>query len=355
MNIYTLKALKGGIREYVNILISIYYLYDNKESINYLNSLYEQLDSINDYNNLLGIKKNIINIQNNSKINYEKKIVGISSKLSRKFTERELGLIDRGYSSEDIINLCGYSDEQFKTIANIIISSISTGCKKVKNPKCIFIGGQPGCGKSTISIKLKDTFINDGAIEIGIDNFRSYHPNYLMMEKIINNHWKNRKRTKNDSPGNDIADFTHKFAGDMTDYLVDFFTNNDNEYKYNLIIEWGMRTPEEPLKMMKILKEKGYFNIVNFIVVDKKSSYEACVLRADVMDGLEHIVRRIPKYFHDLCIKTLPDSCNKIYEDGYINNNFIDQFSLVTRNGIVLWDKNNKLKPGIIYKKYLNK
>mgnify|MGYP003318895747 CR=1 FL=1 len=40
------------------------------------------------------------------------------------------------------------------------------------------------------------------------------------MEKCIRKHWKNRKESINDTPGNDIADFTHWFAGDMTDRLI---------------------------------------------------------------------------------------------------------------------------------------
>ena len=353
MSDFSLKALKGGIREYINILISIYYLYDNKSNIGYLNELYNELENVDNYKDLDIIKKNIIKIQDETTIDLNNKIVSDGSKLNRELTSREIGLIDRGYSYEDIINICGYSDEQFKIIADVIISDISNGCSKVKNPTCIFVGGQPGCGKSTNSIKLRESFLNDGAIEIGIDNFRSYHPNYLQMEKIINEHWVNKIPSENDSPGNDIADFTHKFAGDMTDYLVDYFIYNND--KYNLIIEWGMRTPDEPLKMMKILKNIGYYNIVNFVVVDKKSSYDACVLRADAMDGLAHITRRIPKYFHDLCVKTLPDSCNKIFEDGYINNNYIDQFVLISRDGDIIWDSNCNNKPGDIYNIYLNK
>ena len=353
MDQYSLKALKGGIREYINILIAIYNLYDETSNISYLNELYKKLDYIDNIDELNIIKDSIVKIQDNTKIEYNKKIIKGFNKLDRELTERELGLVDRGYSKEDIINLSGYTDETFKMIADVIIANISMDCNKVNNPTCIFIGGQPGCGKSTNSLKLKEAFLQNGAIEIGIDNFRPYHPNYLEFEKIIKDHWVNRVQTENDSPGNDIADFTHKFAGDMTDYLVDYFTHIDG-FKYNLIIEWGMRTPEEPLKMMKILKNIGYKNIVNFVVVNKDLSFEACVLRADVMDGLEHVVRRIPKYFHDLCVKTLPDSCNKIYEDGYINNHFIDQFILISRDGEVIWDTNNTDKPSLVYNNYLN-
>ena len=354
MDIYSFKALKGGIREYINILISLYTIYDNKDVLNTLNDLYNKLELVNDYEELNNLKNDIIDIQNNNIIDINNKIINGYSKLDRDFYDREKGLIKRGYLKEDIIDVCGYSDDDFKKIADVIISNISNECKKIDKPTCIFVGGQPGCGKSTISIKMKDYFSEDGAVEIGIDNYRSYHPNYLKMEELIKRHWKDRVRSENDSPGNDIADFTHKFAGDMTDYIVEHFINNTKD-KYNLIIEWGMRTPEEPLHMMKKLKDIGYKVIVNFVVVDKESSFNACVLRADAMDGEEHIVRRIPKEFHDMCVRTIPDSCDEIYDIGYNYNNFIDQFVLMSRDGNVLWDNTNNYKPGNLYKDYLDK
>ena len=353
MNTYSFKALKGGIREYISILIAIYTIYDELSVIDDLNHLYNKLDNTNSIDDLNDIKDSIIRLQDEVIINTDKKIINDYSKLDRDLTDREISLIDRGYSKEDIINYSGYSLDTFKKISQVIINHISKSCNKVSNPICIFVGGQPGCGKSTNSLKLKEAFLENGAIEIGIDNFRPYHPNYLEIENIIKKHWEGRIQTDNDSPGNDFADFTHKFAGDMTDYLVDYFTNTHGD-KYNLIIEWGMRTPVEPLKMMKILKDIGYKNIVNFVVVYKEESYNACILRADVMDGLEHVVRRIPRYFHDLCVKTLPDSCNTIYKDGFINNKYIDQFILISRDGAVIWDTSNKNEPGIIYNKYLN-
>ena len=353
MNDYSMKALKGGIREYIDILISIYYIYDNIDNIDNLKKIYNKLDGINNYKDLEIIKKDIITIQDNTEIDLEKKIVNENSLFIDELSVRENDLINRGYSRELVLDLCSYNQEQLEKIVDIILYDISKNCKTVSNPLCIFIGGQPGCGKSTNSLKLKESFSTEGAVEIGIDNYRSYHPNYLRIEDAIREHWKNRKITSNDSPGNDIADFTHRFASEVTDCLVDILINKNK--KYNLIIEWGMRTPDEPLKMMKILKEKGYKNIINFVVVDEKSSYNACIIRADSMDGLKHIVRRIPKYFHDLCVKTLPNSCNKIYKEGFIKNNYIDHFILISRDGNTIWNDSFVEEPINTYKEYLYK
>ena len=357
MKDYSFDHLKGGVREYINILIAIIdnYLASNKndkmlEYLNTLSDLYDSIDFIIDIDKLKDIKNIVLNIQDNIDnyiSNKEKDIVLISKEL----TAREKTLVDRGYDKDEVLKLSSYSIDDLVNISNRIIDRITKDCKRVDNPTCIFIGGQPGCGKSTSSKFLKkDLFLDTGIVEIGIDIYRSYHPNYLMIEDCIKKHWMNRDKTENDSSGNDIADFTHQFAADVTDILAEKLSS----MKYNLIIEWGMRNPDEPLNTMNILKKKGYKNIVNFVAVHKDISYNACILRADIMDGEEHIVRRIPKSFHDLCINSLPDSCNKIYTEGYLNNKYIDSLSITTREGNIIWDSTTNKEPLEIYKNYLN-
>lgn len=256
-------------------------------------------------------------------------------------------LINRGYKKEDVIRLATFTEEELEYASESAFKHISKGCTKVNNPSCIFIGGQPGCGKTVLSMDIKNNVKN--AVEIGIDNYRMYHPRYLEIENYIKEHWKNRGKSINDTPGNDIADFTHLFAGAMTDKLMEKASNNN----YNMLLEWGMREPSAPLNSMKDLKEKGYNNIVLFVSTYKEISYKACNLRAHVMKDCGHIIRKVPKDFHDLCIKTLPDSINKIYEEGY-KFNLIDSMLLITRDGKVIWNDKSNIMPGIVFDKYIN-
>ena len=116
-----------------------------------------------------------------------------------------------------------------------------------------------------------------------------------------------------------------------------------------------MRTSEGPLKTMKNLKELGYKNIVNFVVVHKDISLEACKLRADIMNDGNHIIRRVPNSFHELCVNTLPDSCNEIFKCGYLDEHIIDNFVITTRDSNIVWNSNNYKKlPGEVLNEYLN-
>ena len=257
-------------------------------------------------------------------------------------------LIDRGYPKEDVLWFSSFTDEELNAAAKAAFKHISRNCTSVSNPEALFVGGQPGCGKSSMSLNIKNRKKN--IIEIGIDNYRMYHPKYLEMEEYIKKHWEGKEETINDSPGNDIADMTHVFAGAMTDKLIDLAKKR----KFNMLLEWGMREPEAPLKTMKQLKENGYHNIVMFVVTNKDLSYAACNLRSDILTNSPHIIRKVPKSFHDLCIETLPDSINAIYEAGKINNCY-DYLAVVDRKGHQLWKENMPIKPGQVFKEYLDK
>ena len=260
---------------------------------------------------------------------------------------RLLALIERGYSIDDVVDLSTYTEEELNSAFETAFNHISKNCFPVDDKTAIFIGGQPGCGKTILSMELKNKMGN--VIEIGIDNYRMYHPRYLKMEKCIKEHWKNREENINDTPGNDIADFTHVFAGAMTDKLIE----KCSTMGYNLILEWGMREPHGPLNTMNDFKNKNYNNLVLFVSTHKDLSYHACEVRSDVMKDSLRIIRKVPKSFHDHCVDTLPASIDYIYKHG-IDNKVIDSMMLVTRDGKVLWNDKSNLLPGVVYNNYIN-
>lgn len=353
-NVAVNESLKIGLIEYINSVVNLYFNYMNSRSINTENDTLSE-----NYKNLCELSKKIFHISSIEELYKYKQRVGfledeiekgIREERINKLSSREKALIDRGYDVDDVIRLSYFSEEQAKDAAETIYTRITKGCTPVDNPVCIYLGGQPGCGKSTVSMTLKENFNLGGIVEIGIDNYRTYHPNYLEIERVIKKHWEGKSPNENDSPGNDIADFTHNFAGRMTDILQVLISDK----KFNISMEWGMRTPEGPLATMKVLKEKGYTNVVNFITVHKDVSLEACKIRADVMNDYRHIVRRVPNYFHDLACSTLADSAKTIYEEGFIKSKTVDNFFLVNRNGKVLWKPGDQVDLASVYNDWLN-
>lgn len=348
------ESLRTGLIEYVNSVINLYFNYMSSRKVNIEND-----DLGNTYRQLCELPKQVLHVHKIEELyNYKQSVALLENKLEKgireerlnKLSSRERALVDRGYDVDDVIRLSYFSEEQAKDAAEIIYSRITNGCSSVNEPVCIYIGGQPGCGKSTVSMTIKDSFDLGGIVEIGIDNYRTYHPNYLEIERIIKKHWEGKTPTNDDSPGNDIADFTHNFAGRMTDILQVLISDKN----FNIVMEWGMRTPEGPLATMKSLKEKGYKNIVNFIAVHKDVSLEACKIRADVMNDYRHIVRRVPNYFHELACSTIANSAKTIYEEGFVKNKTVDNFFLVDRNSKVLWKPGDQVDLASMYNEWLN-
>lgn len=266
-------------------------------------------------------------------------------------TFKEQELLSRTYSLEEV-KLSRFTKEELDYAVEVAFYRITKNVKKVENASSIFIGGQPGSGKSSEVIRLKEKYQN--IIEIIFDHYRAYHPHYLEIEKIIKKHFENKIETENDSKGNDIADFTHEFVTSLSDRLIELASTKDKDNKsYNMIIEWGMRNPKVPLITMNNLKEKGYINIVKFICVHKSISLNACKIRTKVMDDDNHIIRNVPINFHNMCINDLPDSINEIYKVGF-SKKIIDEMYLILRNGSIVWDNFNiEVLPGIIFKEYL--
>ena len=70
MKDYSFDHLKGGVREYINILIAIidnYLLNNNNDELisylNTLNDLYDSIDFINDIDKLKNVKNIVLSIQ----------------------------------------------------------------------------------------------------------------------------------------------------------------------------------------------------------------------------------------------------------------------------------------------------
>ena len=256
-------------------------------------------------------------------------------------------LIDRGYQKEEVVRLSSFTEEELAESAGAAFSHISKNCTSVSKPEAIFVGGQPGSGKSTIALEIKNQ--NKNITEIGIDNYRMYHPNYLAIERLINSYWKDKEETIYDSPGNDMADFTQEFAGKMSDLL----TIMGLKKNCNMLLEWSMREPNSPIDIMNKLKAAGYSITVIFVIKNKEESFKSCNVRSETFSKVNHIVRKVSKYFHDLCVQSLPESIDKIYITGKELNLF-SRFVIINVDKEPLWIEETGNNPGEVIKHILN-
>lgn len=269
----------------------------------------------------------------------------------RELTYREKELINRGYDKDLVSSLTYFTHDEVNNASMKIFKELIKDCNTTNNPRCIFVGGQPGSGKSTKIDSIKYLF-SDNIIIINMDLYRKYHPKYQWIVDTINRKWQGKESDDNDSPGNDLADFTHFFAGEVSDKLIELASEVINGEAYNIAIEWGMRNSRAPLLTLEALHNKGYYNEVIFIAVHKDKSFEACNYRD--ISTKNDLTRRVSSSFHELYINELPNSAKTIYEEG-TSKGIINSFKLIDRNNNILWDNKSNEDLYEVYYNYLNK
>lgn len=261
---------------------------------------------------------------------------------------KEQELIDKGYDRDLVYKLCDFSNEELEDCINIAVDILTENVSVVENPKCIYIGGQPGVGKSVLSDKLKKS---SNSVELSMDACRSFHPRYKEIEDTIKNFYEGKELGEDVHPGHDIALFTQYFAGNMANELIDRIS----DMNYNIILEWNMRNSKDVLSCMNKLSKKGYENEALVLTVHEDISYEASQIRADVMESEGNISRRVNKNFHRLCLDTIPTNVDIIHSVG-INNNILNNMKVILRNGKTVWDSdfNNTFPSSVIKDYYTN-
>lgn len=260
---------------------------------------------------------------------------------------KEIELINKGYDKDLVLKLCSYTNDELNICVNKAIELLTNNVVSVNSPKCIFIGGQPGVGKSVLSDKLKK---RSNSVEISMDACRSFHPHYKEIEDTIKNFYKDKVLSEEINPGHDIAAFTQYFAGNMANCLIDKMSSMN----YNIILEWNMRNSKDVLECMNMLSNKGYKNEALVLTIDKDKSYEASQIRADVMDSSGLISRRVNKNFHTICIETIPSNVDIIYKIGK-DSNILDNMKVILRDGKIVWNSEiDKNLPSAIINEYYN-
>ncbi len=262
-------------------------------------------------------------------------------------TYKQEQMINKGYDKESILKLTSYTEEEMEYAVDCAIKYLVSNASMVNNPKCIFIGGQPGAGKSVMSQKLKSV---SNAVEISMDACRMYHPRYQELENLVKDFYKDKELTNENNPGNDIASLTQDFSGNMANILIDKISSMN----YNILLEWNMRNAQDVLNCMNLLNKKGYTNEAIVVAVNKDISLDACNLRSNVMNSYGHIVRKVSNDFHKLCLDTIPENVDIIYEEG-TTKKILDTMQILLRNGDKVWDNRNKeCLPSEILNKYYN-
>lgn len=196
-----------------------------------------------------------------------------------------------------------------------------------KDKKAIFIGGQPGAGKSFVSRKINE---KKDYIPIDIDEFRTGHPR---LNEILR-----------DQPEN-YANLTGDFAWRVKMQIIDDFSKEG----YNIMLDQTLRNANEQSKIAEKLVDRGYSNSIKVMCVKKEISYMSTVLRDEKAAYRRNngdktaVPRPVPKEYHDSVVdKELPASLNTLQSAKYKGKNLFTSVQLYDRSATCLLDTSVK-------------
>lgn len=194
-----------------------------------------------------------------------------------------------------------FSEKEFEKALNKTLAELKMLKIPSKEKRAFLLGGQPGAGKSGMTILLTKEIENENIIVINGDDFRKKHPHFIELQKIY---------------GKEAVEYTKTFAGKMTEALI----NKLSDEGYNLIIEGTLRTAEIPLKTQQELSKKGYQVEMAVIQVRPEVSYLGTLTRYEEMikRGLEP--RATLKKDHQVVVDNIANNLSKIYNTKLFSN-----------------------------------
>ena len=226
-------------------------------------------------------------------------------------------LFSKSIESKNIFEIC-YQE---------LYESIKKDNIPQKNHCVIFLGGQPGAGKSYFY--AQDDGL-DHYIVIDGDRYRKYHPNY---KEICENDLEN------------MAERTQSFVNKCVERLIDDLSRDG----YNLIIEGTLRDPDVPINTCNFLKSRGYSTELYVVAVDALTSWEATINRAKILKNLGETPRTVPIDKYNYIVNHLVHNLRRIE-----NAECFNKITVIDRNNTVLSSSSEEVSPSVALEKVLN-
>lgn len=208
-----------------------------------------------------------------------------------------------------------FNEKQYQEAFFDVLNEVTKNVAIKRNHAVLFLGAQPGAGKSTFS-NMDSSFAD--YIKINGDEYRKNHPFYkeIMLYEREN-----------------MAELTQPFVNRVVEHLIEELSKEG----YNLIIEGTLRDPNVPISTCNILKGKGYTTELYVIGCDACESWESTINRAKLMAEIEHSPRLVPIEKYNVIVNNLIDSLRTIE-----NADCMDKIVLLSRDSRILWKRVNE-------------
>ena len=246
-----------------------------------------------------------------------------------KYEWSENYLLSQGYKKEDV-------DKFFHIDKNVIVDAKQKILGQVikdkkQERKCLFLFGQPGCGKSTyMKNKVFDSFV-----VLDIDEFRESYPFKQEIVSLIDENHKNNTHPKENSKGRDFTNFTRKFIGVLIDELLDECISQG----YNIALQKHVSSYKDFESVFKKLNLNKYEINVIFLLVNGKISWQRCRERNEKNDM---ILNTVAKDFHDNYLQSLSQTVVDVALHYVYETSMVNKMDIVRDEEVVILDKNTE-------------
>lgn len=193
------------------------------------------------------------------------------------------------------------------------------GTSSVDQPKAVFIGGQPGAGKTVAIAAAYAEFPNGNLVIINTDNLRAYHPKFKEIVAIDD------RRS---------AERTHEDASAWNNMLL----RSCIQTRRNFVCEGVFKDASKLLAAIAELRQAGYVVIVRFVAVHRRHSLLGIHHRYEEEKVNRGHGRYVPVDYHDLCYDKILDTAHEVEKQQ-----LVDAIEILDRDGQVLYVNGSRL------------
>ncbi len=189
-----------------------------------------------------------------------------------------------------------FSQKEFNTKLGEIWQKLIYEQRPVRkeNPKAIVFGGQPGAGKSSIMMDMKELMLDNNCIIISGDEYRKDHPQF---KKIVEHY------------GDEWSLKTGKWSGMLVEKIIEKAIKEN----FNIQVEGTLRDVGIPKRTMEQLKANNYDITLMIVTCNQKLSWQSTIQRYERDKIFGEIPRAVDEKYYKTLIEDLPQNAENLY------------------------------------------
>lgn len=261
-------------------------------------------------------------------------------------------LINKGYDPQLVQSLISFTSEEVQNLVTIYMTQVreNSQIKSSTSPHVYYVGGQPGCGKSSAMESIRERESINGLVNIEMDAYRTANPRIKQIKQAIADFYAGKdKEDLGPQISADLVAFTQGFADAVADeYTRQLFNNG-----YNIAIESTLRHPEGKIKQAEAMRAANPNAVVSVVMVgvSQELAMNGAISRAEQMAiCMDKLIKdasakgitvsrvsrgKVDRSYYDSVCADLPSSIEKLSQSPAINGTV----QIMDRQKNILYDK----------------